>query len=136
MRSLLGFGLVALVAAALVTGVGSAKEPEKKKSWRLGQVRHVVLFKFKAGTSAEEIKKIEDAFRALPKEIPQIAGFEWGTNVSPEKLDQGFTHCFLLSFKTPADRDAYLHHPAHQEFGKTLRPHLDKVLVVDYVVKD
>lgn len=135
MRALLGCGLAVLVAAALVTGAGSAKEPEKK-SRRLGQVRHVVLFKFKDGTTAEEIRKIEDAFRALPKKIPQIAGFEWGTNTSPEKLNQGFTHCFLLSFKTPADRDAYLPHPAHKEFGQTLRPHLDKVLVVDYVVKD
>ncbi len=136
MRALLGFGLVALVAAALVTGVGSAQEREKKKSRRLGQVRHVVLFKFKDGTTAEDIKKIEDAFRELPEKIPQIAGFEWGTNSSPEKINQGFTHCFLLTFKTPADRDAYLPHPAHKEFGQMLRPHLDKVLVVDYVVKD
>jgi len=136
MRALLGFGLVALVTVAFMTGVGSAKEPGAKKSRHWGQVRHVVLFSFKEGTTAEEIKTIEDAFRALPKKIPQIAGFEWGTNMSPEKLDQGFTHCFLLTFKTPADRDAYLPHPAHKEFGKTLRPHLDKVLVVDYVAKE
>ena len=49
---------------------------------------------------------------------------------------QGFTHCFFLTFATIADRDAYLPHPAHKEFGATLRPHLDKVLVVDYVAKD
>jgi hypothetical protein len=136
MRAILGLGLVVLVTAAFMTGVGSAKEPAAKKGRHLGQVRHVVLFKFKEGTAPEEIKKIEDAFRALPKKIPQIARFEWGTNMSPEKLDQGFTHCFLLTFKTPADRDAYLPHPAHKEFGKTLRPHLDKVLVVDFVAKD
>ena len=29
-------------------------------------LRHVVLFKFKDGTPAADIKKVEDAFRALP----------------------------------------------------------------------
>jgi hypothetical protein len=99
-------------------------------------VRHVVLFKFKAGTTPEQIKTVENAFRALPKKIPAIQYFEWGTNMSPEKLDQGFTHCFFLTFKTAADRDAYLPHPAHKAFGKVLRPYLDKVLVVDYVAKE
>ena len=29
-------------------------------------LRHVVLFKFKEGTALEKIKKVEDAFNALP----------------------------------------------------------------------
>ena len=133
MRLLLGCGLAALVAVACTTGAASGQEPAPKKGRHLGQVRHVVLFKFKDGTSAEDIKKVEDAFRELPKKIPQIHRLEWGTNMSPENINQGFTHCFLLTFKTAADRDAYLPHPAHKEFGKILRPYLDKVLVVDFV---
>jgi hypothetical protein len=136
MRAFLGLGLIALAAVACTVGVASAKEAAAKKNRHLGQVRHVVLFKFKDGTTDEEIKKVEDAFRALPKKIPQILEFEWGTNNSPEKLDQGFTHCFFLTFKTAADRDAYLPHPAHKAFGKVLGPHLDKVLVIDYVAKE
>ena len=83
----------------------------------------------------EQVKGVEDAFRNLPKEIDVIQDFEWGTNVSPEGLDQGFTHCFFLTFKTEADRDAYLPHPAHKAFGKALGPYLDKVCVVDYWTK-
>jgi hypothetical protein len=98
-----------------------------------GKLRHVVLLKFKDGVSADDIKKVENAFRELPKKIPEIAGFEWGTNNSPEKLDQGFTHCFLLTFNDAKGRDAYLPHPAHKAFGEVLRPHLDKVLVIDFV---
>lgn len=98
-------------------------------------LRHVVLFKFKDGTSAEQIKAVEDAFRALPGKIKVIQDFEWGTDVSPEGKAQGFTHCFLLTFRTEADRDAYLPHPAHKEFGSMLRPVLDKVLVMDYWAK-
>jgi hypothetical protein len=99
-------------------------------------VRHVVLFKFKDTATPEQIKSVEDAFRALPAKIPAILDLEWGTNMSPEKLDRGFTHCFFLTFKTVADRDAYLPHPDHKAFGEALRPILDKVLVVDYVAKE
>ncbi len=95
-------------------------------------LRHVVLFKFKDGTTPEQIKKIEDAFRALPGQIPAIQDFEWGTDVSVENISAGFTHCFLVTFADAAGRDAYLPHPAHKAFGGVLGPHLDKVLVFDY----
>ena len=95
-------------------------------------LRHVVLFKFKEGTTAQQVKQVEDAFRALPAKINLIRGFEWGTNVSPENLAQGYTHCFLLTFSSDKDRDAYLVHPAHKEFGKLLGPYLDKATVVDF----
>ncbi|HUQ97240.1 MAG TPA: Dabb family protein [Chitinophagaceae bacterium] len=96
------------------------------------QLRHVVLFKFKDSTAATEIKKVEDAFRALPGKIPEVKGFEWGTNNSPEGLNDGFTHCFFVTFSTEKDRAVYLPHPAHQAFVSVLKPYLDKVLVLDY----
>jgi Stress responsive A/B Barrel Domain len=95
-------------------------------------LRHVVLFKFTDRTTPEQIKQVEDAFRALPSKINFIRGFEWGTNVSPENLNQGYTHCFFLTFVSDKDRDAYLVHSAHKEFGKILTPYLDKVTVVDF----
>ncbi|MBI1387674.1 MAG: Dabb family protein [bacterium] len=97
-----------------------------------GVLKHVVCFKFKDDAKAEDIQKVVDAFRALPEKIPFIAGYEDGTNNSPEKLNKGFTHCFQLTFKSEADRDAYLPHPAHKAFGQTLGPVLDDVFVIDY----
>lgn len=98
-------------------------------------LRHVVLFKFKDRATPEDIKKIEEAFCALPGKIPVIHGFEWGTDVSTENLAQGITHCFILTFRTEADRAVYLPHPEHKAFGAMLGPHLDKVIVVDYWTK-
>ena len=95
-------------------------------------LRHVVLFKFKDASSSRQIKEVEDAFRALPGKVDEICDFEWGTDVSVENLQQGFTHCFFVTFRSEADRAAYLPHPAHKQFGKMLGPHLDKVLVIDY----
>lgn len=99
-------------------------------------LRHVVLFKFKDDASAADVKKVETAFKKLPSQIKEIKGFEWGTNNSPENLNQGFTHSFFLSFNSEEDRAVYLPHPAHKAFGAVLTPYLDKVLVIDYWTKD
>jgi len=99
-------------------------------------LRHVVLFKFKSETSQEDIDKVQEAFSALPSKIPQIASYEWGLNNSPEGLNQDFTHCFFLTFKSEDDRAAYLPHPDHKAFGDLLGPHLGGVLVVDYWTKE
>ena len=116
---------------ALVIGMSlsasAADAPMKKTS-----LRHVVALKFKDGTGAAEIKKVEEAFRALKSKIPQIADLEWGINNSPEQKNKGFTHCFVLTFKSDEDRQAYLPHPAHKAFGQILGPVLDDVLVIDF----
>ncbi len=98
-------------------------------------LRHVVLFGFKETTSPEDVQKVIDAFKALPSQISEIKGFEWGTNSSPEGLNQGLTHAFTLTFHSDADRDAYLPHPAHKAFGDVIGSSLDKVTVVDYWTK-
>ena len=95
-------------------------------------LRHVVLFSFKTTTDRAEVAEIEAAFTRLPEQIDLIRAYEWGTNVSPEGIDQGFTHCFLLTFTSAADRDAYLVHPAHQAFVASLQPVLEQALVIDY----
>ena len=99
-------------------------------------LRHVVLFKFKDSSTPEQIKEVEDAFLALPSKIKEIKSLEWGTNNSPEGLNDGFTHCFFVTFDSEEDRAAYLPHPDHKAFGEVLGPHLDKVLVVDYFTKE
>jgi hypothetical protein len=98
-------------------------------------LRHVVLFQFKESSSKDDVQHVIDEFRALQAKIPEIASFEYGTDNSPEGLADGFTHCFLLTFKSEKDREIYLPHEAHKAFGEKLRPHLEKVLVVDYWAK-
>ena len=116
------FLLTTLLASTMNAGPQNAEKA----------LRHVVLFRFKESTSQADKNKIADAFRALPAKISEIRSFEWGTNVSVENLSQGFTHCFVLTFASERDRDAYLVHPAHKEFGNIIGSALDKVLVVDF----
>ena len=127
-------GIVSALALTAVTSVAadSANAGQEKK----GPLRHVVAFKFKETATPEDIKKVETAFRDLKKKIKEIQSYEWGTNNSPEKHNKGTTHGFILTFKNEKDRDAYLVHPDHKEFGKLVGPLLGDVFVIDFFAQE
>jgi hypothetical protein len=110
-----------------VFSLSAADKPAKSRA-----LLHVVSFKFKPEAKPEQIDQVVSAFRDLKKKIPAIKDYQWGTNVSPEKHDKGFTHGFILTFKSEKDRDDYLVHPDHKAFGKMLGPILADVFVLDY----
>lgn len=122
-----------LLFSSLVIFSTIAMQAQQKDKQKL--LRHVVLFGWKEGTDSTDIKKIIEAFKKLPSQISQIKTFEWGTNNSPENLNQGLTHCFFVTFSSEKDRDAYLVHPAHKAFVDLLKPAPDKVTVLDYWVQ-
>lgn len=117
--------VVTLFAMSIIPSSAQSTSTEKK-------LRHVVLFKFKDTSSAEDVQKVEKAFKDLAKKLALVKDFEWGKNTSPENLNQGLTHCFFVTFNSDKDRDTYLTHPDHQAFVEVLKPHLDKVTVIDY----
>ncbi|MBQ7824080.1 MAG: Dabb family protein [Bacteroidaceae bacterium] len=117
----------------LVCTFFSACSKQEDKPEKL--LRHVVLFGFDTTVTADQVKEIEDAFQALPKQIEQIKDYEWGTDCSPEGLQKGLTHCFFVTFHSEKDRNDYLVHPAHQAFGKLINGKLSAITVVDYWVK-
>jgi len=93
---------------------------------------HVVALKFKDDASTEDVKKIEDAFRAMKSKISEIASYEGGANVSKEGKNKGFQHCSVLSFKSQKDLDTYVAHTVHQDFVKMLGGIVVDAFVVDY----
>ena len=114
--------IVAFLAFGLVSNASAA-----------GKLHHVVCFKFKSSASKDDIKKVEDAFLALKDKVPGIEAFKWGTNVSKEQKNKGFTHCYLITFKSEKDRDAYLENPEHKAFASLVGPVVDDVFVIDFV---
>lgn len=123
---------IALTFVGLFSMTAMVHAEDKDAGDSARKLRHVVIFKFNESAKTEDIEKVEKAFAALPKQIPVIKDYEWGTNNSPEMLDKGFTHCFLVTFASEEDRAAYLPHPAHQKFVSILRPHLEEAFVIDY----
>jgi hypothetical protein len=125
-------GCLAIASTYSTAGSESQKEPTVQNETSEKVLRHIVLFRFKETSSDEEIEKFVAGFRALPGKIDEIIDFEWGRDVSVEGKTKGFTHAFLVTFRDEAGRDAYLPHPAHEEFVALVGPHLEDVLVVDY----
>lgn len=95
-------------------------------------LKHVVLVKFKPEIRQADVNKLTDAFNDLKSQIDTIVSLESGTDISPEGLSQGHTHAFVLTYATAVDRDAYLVHPAHQNFVELIKPMVDGVTVVDF----
>lgn len=121
-----------LLAGVIIMATFAAFTFSKK-----GEVRHIVVFKYKASATPDQIKEISTAFEALKDKIPGIVSYEHGVNNSPENLNKGFTHVYQLTFKNVAARDAYLPHPEHKKFGALLGRLgiLEEPFVVDYEVQ-
>lgn len=115
------------VAVRMLEGVGE-REPRSRV------LRHVVLFKYKPDVTPAQLDEINLAFQNLKHQIPTVMDFERGVNNSPEGLNKGFTHGYLLTFASESDRDVYLKHPAHQEFVALIGGKLDEPFVFDYWV--
>ena len=118
--------LISIICVVALAGVAGEKPAKAKR------LLHVVAFKFKAAATKDQIQEVVEAFGALKMKVPAIQSLEWGTNISPEKHDKGFTHGWVLSFKSEKDRDGYLVDPAHKAFGKLVGPVLEDVFVIDY----
>ena len=98
-------------------------------------IRHIVLIRFAADTSADERNAIFKDLADLQGAVAGMSDFSAGANVSPEGLGKGFSHAFTATFVDAAARDAYLVHPAHQAAGARLvsaaQGGLEGILVVD-----
>jgi len=128
--------LAQMLFATLVLSLTLSVFAAERSSNSATKLRHVVAFKFKQSATQEQIKQVEDAFRDLKRKIKEIQSYEWGTNVSKENHNKGCTHGFILTFRSEADRDTYIDHPAHKDFGKLVGPVLDDVFVIDFWAKD
>ncbi|MFP6893533.1 MAG: Dabb family protein [Opitutales bacterium] len=111
----------------------SAKaKTENKSNAKVKKIRHIVCFKFKEDAEPATIRKVEQEFAALKGKISGIRSLEWGKNNSPEGLNKGFTHCFIVTFENEKARTAYLPHPDHKAFVSILKPILEDVFVIDF----
>jgi hypothetical protein len=75
-------------------------------------VRHVVMFRFAPGTTAEQRERIAEELRRLPAAIPEIAAYTVGTDAGLAEGNWDFA--VVGDFASAEDWQAYRDHPAHQ----------------------
>lgn len=100
----------------------------------MSKVKHTGLIKFKEGTSEEQISNLFEQMLDLSENVEGLEDYVSGPNSSPEGLNQGFSHGFIMTFTDAAARDAYLPHPEHQKFKDMALPLIESVVIVDFEV--
>jgi hypothetical protein len=96
------------------------------------QIQHMVLLKFKQQVSPEKITELFNQLAELQQFIPGITYYAGGPYSSPEGLNQGYTHGFLMTFESVAARDAYLPHPEHARVKAALIACVDGAIAFDF----
>ena len=100
----------------------------------MSKVKHIVLLKFKDGTTEEQIGKFFEDVLDLSETVPGIDDYVSGTNCSLESRNQGLTHGFIMTFSDAAVRDAYIVHPEHERFKTMALGGVENLLVFDFEV--
>jgi hypothetical protein len=98
------------------------------------KVQHMVLLRFKPGVPAERIAGLFAELGRLPGRIAGIEQFAWGPYASPEGLNKGFGHGFLMTFRDAAARDGYLTHPEHERVKEALLANVEDAIAFDFEV--
>ncbi|MCW3051671.1 MAG: Stress responsive alpha-beta barrel domain protein [Chthonomonadales bacterium] len=94
-------------------------------------VEHIVLFKWKAEATAEQITAAVEGLRGLKELVPNVLDLSVGTNFTDR--GQGFTHGLVVRFPDKAALEVYGPHPAHQHVVQTLiNPIRENALALDY----
>jgi hypothetical protein len=76
-------------------------------------VRHVVVFRWKAGTTDAQVDAIVTALRALPAQIPELRGYHVGPDLG---LVEGNGDFAVVADVDDVDAWAvYRDHPAHRK---------------------
>ena len=104
--------------------------PEKARKDR--ELKHALFFKFKDTATPEQIKEVEDGLAALPSQCETVKAFESGKNNSPEKHDDGFTHCFMFTFDDAKGLKDYAATPAHTAIVPKILAVAEKGRILDF----
>jgi hypothetical protein len=100
----------------------------------MAKVKHVALIKFRQGTSEEQTQQVFEQLMDLSEEVPGVEDYVAGVNNSPEGLNKGYTHGFVMTFTNAAARDAYLTHSEHERVKASVLPLVEEVLILDFEV--
>lgn len=98
-------------------------------------IRHIVLTKFKSDVSEETIKGIYDRLATLADKLPGAANFTGGRSESPEQIERGYMHGFVIDFDSWAALQTYADNEEHKALGGQLVANavdgIDGILVLD-----
>lgn len=102
-------------------------------------IRHIVLVRFRSEISQPVIEDLFADLHRIEGEVPGLLSITSGRSESPERIERGYLHGFVVDFADWAALEVYQNHPDHKRFGARLVAHaeggLDGILVFDLPVQ-
>ena len=83
-------------------------------------IRHIVLTKFKSETSQDTIAAIYAGLSALTDQLPGAQNFVGGRSESPEQIERGYMHGFVIDFDSWEALQTYADNKTHKMLGGRL----------------
>jgi hypothetical protein len=101
-------------------------------------IRHIVLIRFQSGLSQESIAALFAELHQIEGKVPGLLSIVSGKSESPEQMERGYMHGFVVDFTDWTALQAYQDHPEHQVLGAKLTAAAtggkDGILCFDLVV--
>ena len=101
-------------------------------------IRHIVLIKFQDGVSEDTIAGLFQELRTIRDQVPGILDIISGRSESPEQIERGYMHGFVVDFEGWDALERYQTHPDHKALGAKLVANaiggIDGILVLDIPV--
>lgn len=98
-------------------------------------IRHIVLTKFKSETTEEKIAEIYSGLSMLVEKLPGALNFTGGRSHSPEQIERGYMHGFVVDFEDWDALQKYTDNSEHKALGGRLVENavdgIDGILVLD-----
>lgn len=98
-------------------------------------IRHIVLTRFAPETTEETISAIYDGLRSVSERLPGAGGFTGGRSQSPEQIERGYMHGFVIDFDSWDALQTYAEDEEHKGYGSQLVANavggIDGILVLD-----
>lgn len=83
-------------------------------------IRHIVLIRFRDDVSAAAIAAMFAELHEIQHKIAGVLAITAGRSESPEQIERGYMHGFVVDFAGWEVLQAYQDHPAHQALGAQL----------------
>ena len=101
-------------------------------------IRHIVLTKFKPTVAEDTSADIYNQLGTLINQLSFAGGFTGGRSQSPEQIERGYKHGFVVDFDSWDALQQYTDHPEHKRLGSKLVDNavggINGILVLDLEV--
>ncbi|MFM2390652.1 MAG: hypothetical protein RLZZ437_2207 [Pseudomonadota bacterium] len=101
-------------------------------------IRHIVLLRFRPDMTEAAIAGLFTELHRIEGKIPGLLAITSGKSESPEQMERGYMHGFVVDFADWAALQAYQDHPDHKALGAGLvraaEGGIDGILVFDLPV--